>query len=627
MLLARTAAMLGLSALGGHRVARAAADDVRRTPRRVRPTDPDWPSQDDWRALARKVGGRLAIVPAMFDVCGAGADDPRCRDAIANARNPFYVGDQVGGTQVSGWAGAWTPERSVYAVAAAKTSDVVAAVEFAREKNLRLVVKGGGHSYQGTSNAPDSLLIWTRAMNAITLHERFAPRGCASARAQPAVTLEAGAMWIDAYDAVTTKAGRYVQGGGCTTVGVAGLMQSGGFGSFSKTFGTACAGLLEAEIVTADGVVRTVNACNDPELFWSLKGGGGGTFGVVTKMTLRTHDLPESLGAAEMMIAARSQDAFARLIARFVDFYADRLLDARWGESIAIRPDRTLRVSMVCAGVSREEVERTWRPFVDVLSASASDLTFDSKPRFGSMPARRWWDARYRKENGSDSMIVDARPGMPEAHAWWAGDREQVGALIHGYESLWLPMRLLRGRSRERLVDALVEGSRNAPIELHFNKGLAGAPAEARAAARATAMNPAVLDAFALAIVAAGGPPAYPGMPGGEPEAAAARANAEAVARAMSPLRALAPDSGAYVSESDYFERHWQRAFWGTNYARLRAIKAKYDPDGLFFVHHGVGSEEWSADGFTRRNGGSIAEYRKKIVARVDFGSPRSSYR
>ena len=54
------------------------------------------------------------------------------------------------------------------------------------------------------------------------------------------------------------------------------------------------------------------------------------------------------------------------------------------------------------------------------------------------------------------------------------------------------------------------------------------------------------------------------------------------------------------VWETDYFEANWQDSFWGDNYARLKRIKQKYDPDGLFFLHHGVGSEDWSADGFTR---------------------------
>ena len=74
--------------------------------------------------------------------------------------------------------------------------------------NLRLVVKGGGHSYQGTSNAADSLLVWTRHMNAITTHDAFVGAGCAgSAEPQPAVSIEAGAIWGHAYNEVTTKGG------------------------------------------------------------------------------------------------------------------------------------------------------------------------------------------------------------------------------------------------------------------------------------------------------------------------------------------------------------------------------------------------------------------------------------
>lgn len=112
-------------------------------------------------------------------------------------------------------------------------------------------------------------------------------------------------------------------------------------------------------------------------------------------------------------------------------------------------------------------------------------------------------------------------------------------------------------------------------------------------------MNPAVLDAFALAIIAAGEGHAYPGIRGHEPDVIAAREQAAAVAQAMNELRKIAPHAASYVSESNFFEPAWQQSFWGSNYARLQTVKAKYDPEGLFFVHHGVGSEDWSEDGFT----------------------------
>jgi hypothetical protein len=66
-------------------------------------------------------------------------------------------------------------------------------------------------------------------------------------------------------------------------------------------------------------------------------------------------------------------------------------------------------------------------------------------------------------------------------------------------------------------------------------------------------------------------------------------------------LRALAPDGRAYVSESNFFQENWQQAYWGSNYARLASVKKTYDRAGFFFVHNGVGSEEWSDDGFVRK--------------------------
>jgi hypothetical protein len=151
-------------------------------------------------------------------------------------------------------------------------------------------------------------------------------------------------------------------------------------------------------------------------------------------------------------------------------------------------------------------------------------------------------------------------------------------------------------QQQKSLADALFAASRQWSVALHFNKGMAGARVEAVTAARDTATNPAMLDAFALAIIAGYGPSAYTAPP----DLVAARRDAGAMSAAMAELLKLVPDAGAYVSESSYFQRDWQRAYWRENYPRLQAVKARYDPDGLFFVHHGVGSEAWSDDGFVR---------------------------
>jgi FAD/FMN-containing dehydrogenase len=120
------------------------------------------------------------------------------------------------------------------------------------------------------------------------------------------------------------------------------------------------------------------------------------------------------------------------------------------------------------------------------------------------------------------------------------------------------------------------------------------------AAAKDTATNPAVLDAFALAIVGDAEGSAYPGIPGHEPNVAQGRAARKRVDDCVDQLRAVTGATGAYWSESNYFEKDWQQAYWGSNHPRLAQIKAEYDPDGLFFVHNGVGSEQWSRDGFAR---------------------------
>ena len=567
-----------------------------RTIRRARPSDPSWPNAEDWAKLREAVEGNLIEVRAMFESCATDSDGAACREPAKYIKNPYWLGDQAAGTQVSGFLDGWASAPSAYAIKARHTADIVAGVNFAREKNLRLVVKGGGHSYLGASNAPDSLLIWTRAMDKVTLHDDFVGQGCAG-RIAPvsAVSAEAGAVWADLYDSVTTKGGRYVQGGGCMTVGVCGLVLGGGFGSFSKRFGTAAAGLLEAEIVTADGRVRVVNACVEPDLFWALKGGGGGTFGVVTRLTLRTHELPKYFGGAGGKIKAQSDVAFAQLIRRFIDFYREKLFNPHWGETVHFQPDNTLEFDMACEGLDSEQVAKIWRPFFDWVKARRQDFAVTSPFWSGAREARNQWDP------SNQWLEHDPRDGAPKHHVWNRGNEGECGAYLYGYDSLWLPASLLEGSRQKELVSAVFAASRHEMVRFHFAKGMAGAPPEVLTDVSHTATNPALLNAFTLAIIADGDEtPAYPGFIRPPVDMARARARAHEIGMAAAELRRVAPRSGSYLNEGNFFNASWREEFWGNNYSKLRAIKTKYDPDGLFFVHHGVGSEDWSSDGFTR---------------------------
>jgi len=311
---------------------------------RVRPGMPGWPTAADWAAFKEATNGRLSPItlPKL--------DEPDAKTLLAN---PFYIGDQPGLTQSSGWLDAWYSSPSAYVVAAESAADVAVAVRFAS--------------------------VWTRKMDAITVHDAFTPAG-SSAAAVPAISVGAGAMWLHAYQAVTGGAARYVPGGGCTTVGVAGLVQGGGFGSFSKRYGTAAASLLEAEVVTADGAIRVVNAAREPDLFWALKGGGGGTFGIVTRLTLATHPLPTTFGSVHLTLRARSDEAYRRLLARFVDHYATSLFNPHWGEQVRAWPNNRLEVTMTFQGLTPDEARAAWQPLIDFANTNASDYEGQNPP-------------------------------------------------------------------------------------------------------------------------------------------------------------------------------------------------------------------------------------------------------
>jgi hypothetical protein len=179
-----------LGALAPRRAA-AAADGAFR---RVRPSDPEWPSPSSFERLGAAVGGRLAKLASPFSICRDSSGSASCDAIFRELKNPYFIGDAPELTQTCGWVDAWTAQPSAYAVMARSSADVAQAVNFARDNRLRLVVKGGGHSYLGASNAPDSLLVFMRAMSEIAVAEAFVAQGCEGTAAQPAITVGAGAI-------------------------------------------------------------------------------------------------------------------------------------------------------------------------------------------------------------------------------------------------------------------------------------------------------------------------------------------------------------------------------------------------------------------------------------------------
>ena len=158
--------------------------------------------------------------------------------------------------------------------------DVRDAVRFTVAHNVPVRARSGGHSYAGYSTLTNGIVLDLRRLNAVTFDK---PNGL--------VTVGAGAQLIDVYAGLASH-GVTVPGGSCPSVGIAGVALGGGFGLASRHLGLTIDSLHAVNIVTADGSLRTVNHSSDPDLFWALRGGGGGNFGIVTEFVFQTHPVP-----------------------------------------------------------------------------------------------------------------------------------------------------------------------------------------------------------------------------------------------------------------------------------------------------------------------------------------------
>jgi FAD/FMN-containing dehydrogenase len=209
------------------------------------------------------------------------------------------------------WNGAFDRKPALI-VRCSNTNDVIRSVAFAREHELVVAVRGGGHSFPGHSTCDGGLLIDLSQMDQIHVDAK-----ARTARVQPGVVLAQFDRETQAHGLATTM-------GTVSQTGVGGLTLGGGFGRLSRRFGLACDNLIGAEVVTADGRVVKTSASTNPDLLWALRGGGG-NFGIVTSFEYRLHTVAPEMHGGLLVFPFTEPRALLRSYADFIAGASDAL--------------------------------------------------------------------------------------------------------------------------------------------------------------------------------------------------------------------------------------------------------------------------------------------------------------
>lgn len=582
-----------------------------------------------------------AASESPVQVCIRETASSECARALdRTASTEFWNMKFPGGFQSTGLVHGWTARPSEYAVEVSSASDVQAAVLFAGKHNLRLVVKGTGHDYMGrnTATSPGSLLVATFPMLGLTWGE-----------GNETVTVEAGVPWQDVYIQAQTR-GKFVLGGHCPTVGAAGgFPTGGGYGPSSRTYGTAADNMLAATVVTAAGDVVIASATSNADLFWALRGGGGGTFGIITDITYRAHPAPTLGGNVHGQVACSDESSFDGIFTDFIKFLP-ALITAHWGGTLswsARNGNWGISLGLQYFGISQEDAHAIWAPFEAIVGNYQCSwdqrLSFEPMPTVqvddGSRVLRLYPYAGARHPSTGDPA-VDAR--------LVDGFLGQVNQWSFGQAARWVP--LVDVQEDPAGVASKLKALAKIPLVyqvLSLNKAMAGSsgpkddvsmnPASRRAAVllqanehvanffpalpqTAQTLQNLLKDGSVQHLFDAG----FCTSPGGE-FGSCLSSDLQSMPQAQihacwsgvlqcfdersqifngnfTPALRRAFPEGSYVNEGDYFEKNWQTAFWGENYPRLLAAKRHLDPEGLFVCRHCVGSEDWDEEGNCRRS-------------------------
>ena len=417
------------------------------------------------------------------------------------------------------------PLAVIYPTSAA---DVSQAIRWARQDGVRLATRCGGHSYAGYSTTP-GLVVDVSRLDAVVFDA-----------ARRTVRVGAGARLMDVY-AKLAPHGVTVPAGSCPTVGIAGLALGGGIGFASRKLGLTCDNIVSLTIVTADGVVRTCKPGRNADLLWACKGGGGGNFGVVTSFTFRTHPV--------------STVATYRATWDWSD--AARALRA-WQAWAPTAPDALfsmLGLTATDSGQSRIGSQGQFFGTTAQLDAELQQLFAAAGPP-ASLELRElgYLDAMLRWANCSEASHCSLGDGV--GRSTYAA-KSDLYATVMPPAGIAAALGAIEGRAAAPAAGSILFDAYGGAIN--------------RVPKAATAFVHRTMK-FSCQYIASWN------IAGGDPPAAAA------ISWLRNTRAALRPHASgfAYQNYIDADLTGWGLAYYGSNYARLRRIKRRYDPGNVF---------------------------------------------
>ena len=419
-------------------------------------------------------------------------------------------------------------------------TDVQACLAFAQRFHIPLVPRCGGHSYAGYSTTTGIVVDVTR-MSEVSVN--------ANART---ATVGAGARLIDVYSALAQR-GMTLPAGSCPTVGISGLTLGGGIGVLGRKFGLTCDNLLSAQVVVANGRVLTCNANSNADLFWALRGGGGGNFGVVTSFTFRVY----SVGALSLFTLRWPWSSAATVVDAW-QHWAPQAPDEIWSSCLLqATNDKNSEPLIQINGVYVGDV------------APLNTLLAKLTNQIGVAPISRYvWS-----DNLLNTMLYEAgcyQETVGECHLPTQNPNGRVQRITSGAKSDYFA-RILSRQGINNLV--------NAVARRHASSILAAGGIGLDASGGAINRVPANATAFAHRndLFSA----QYSASWTASDASSIVAANHTWLTDTWQAMRPYA-SGAAYQNYIDPYLTDWQHAYYGANLARLQHVKATYDSANFF---------------------------------------------